>query len=217
MIRAQVPYNEDFWDSGILHVHPDRLKKRRCEWQDLKGVRNVFSVGVGAGSLMPLQILMHDYYGWLKKLQRENMDLRKAVVVDIPDTVTATATFSLFLAAFHVCMDSTLNIEPEGTPPLQYRVTGAGMEHLCWLWRMLDLGNPNPSVALKTLPMEQVYKMDDWYKAIGPPAAKKTRYQWVDVYGANLPFEPPAHAPAAAAAAAPAAHAPAAAAAGPVP
>ena len=33
--------------------------------------------------------------------------------------------------------------------------------------------------------------MDDWYSAIGPPAAKRARNDWVDVYRAGLPFEPP--------------------------
>ena len=187
MLRASLPYNENFWDGRDLVVDQAILKTRRCSWQELKGVRSLFSIGVGDGTLMPLRAVMHNYYEFLKTVQRDNMDVHKAVVVDIPDTVTATASFSIFLAALHVHMDCTLNIEPEGTPPLEYRVTAAGMEHLCCLWKMLDLSNPKPSVTLKTFPMEQLYKMDDWYSAIGPPAAKRARNDWVDVYRAGLP------------------------------
>ena len=187
MLRASLPYNENFWDGRDLVVDQAILKTRRCSWQELKGVRSLFSIGVGDGTLMPLRAVMHNYYEFLKTVQRDNMDVHKAVVVDIPDTVTATASFSIFLAAFHVHMDCTLNIEPEGTPPLEYRVTAAGMEHLCWLWKMLELSTPNPSVTVKTLPMEQLYKLDDWYSAIGQPAAKRARNDWVDVYRAGLP------------------------------
>ena len=67
MLRASLPYNENFWDGRDLVVNLHILTIRRCSWQELKGVRSLFSIGVGDGTPMTLQRMMHNYYELLKQ------------------------------------------------------------------------------------------------------------------------------------------------------
>ena len=177
MLRPTAPYNPAFWSGEELLLKPAVLANRRSSWQDLKVVRSLFSGGVrdGDDGKIPAGLTMAQCYLWMKMSQRQHLNARKAVVVGISDDAMHQGAFSIFLAAFHVYMDSVvLDVEPEGTPPLEYRATGSGMEHLHWLWSMLDLNNPSSGTS-KSVPMEQVYLVRDWFENFGPPIPKKRR------------------------------------------